>query len=30
MLGKMEPVELMYPEIEDPVEWVKKLRRENT
>lgn len=28
MLDKMEPIEMKYPEIEDPVEWVKHLRAE--
>lgn len=26
MLDEMEPIEMLYPEIEDPVEWVKRLR----
>ncbi len=28
MLENMEPVETLYPEIEDPVEWVKQIRRD--
>jgi hypothetical protein len=28
MLEKTGPIELMYPEIEDPVEWVKQIRRD--
>ncbi|MCA0456952.1 MAG: hypothetical protein LCI00_23475 [Chloroflexi bacterium] len=28
LLDEMEPIELLYPEIEDPVEWVKHLRSE--
>jgi hypothetical protein len=28
LLDEMEPVELIHPEIEDPVEWVKQIRRE--
>ncbi len=28
LLDELEPIELIYPEIEDPVEWVKKIREE--
>ncbi|MCL4248841.1 MAG: hypothetical protein KJ065_11910 [Anaerolineae bacterium] len=28
LLDKLGPVEMLYPEIEDPVEWVKHLRAE--
>jgi hypothetical protein len=28
LLDEIGPVELVHPEIEDPVEWVKTLRRE--
>ncbi len=28
LLDEIGPIELIHPEIEDPVEWVKQLRRE--
>lgn len=28
LLDELEPIELIHPEIEDPVEWVKQIRRE--
>ena len=28
LLDELGPIEMMYPEIEDPVEWVKHLRSE--
>ncbi|MAS33617.1 MAG: hypothetical protein CL610_06410 [Anaerolineaceae bacterium] len=28
LLDEIGPIEMMYPEIEDPVEWVKHLRAE--
>ncbi len=28
LLDEIEPIEMKYPEIEDPVEWVKHLRSE--
>jgi hypothetical protein len=27
LLDELEPIEMRYPEIEDPVEWVKQIRR---
>lgn len=28
MLEEMGPIDLIYPDIEDPVEWVKQIRRD--
>ena len=28
LLDELGPIELIHPEIEDPVEWVKQIRRE--
>ena len=28
LLDELGPIELVHPEIEDPVEWVKQIRRE--
>jgi hypothetical protein len=28
LLDELGPIELKYPEIEDPVEWVKQIRRD--
>lgn len=28
LMDELEPIEMKYPEIEDPVEWVKHLRTE--
>jgi hypothetical protein len=28
LLNELEPIELIHPEIEDPVEWVKQIRRD--
>src|SRR5215468_8569920 len=28
LLDEVGPIELIYPEIEDPVEWVKQIRRD--
>ena len=28
LLHELGPAELIYPEIEDPVEWVKQIRRD--
>jgi hypothetical protein len=28
LLDELGPIELIYPEIEDPVEWVRQIRRE--
>ena len=28
LLDALEPMEMRYPEIEDPVEWVKQIRRD--
>ena len=28
LLDEIGPIELIYPEIEDPVEWVKQIRRD--
>jgi hypothetical protein len=28
LLDELSPVEMKYPEIEDPVEWVKQIRRD--
>ncbi len=28
LIDELEPIDLLYPEIEDPVEWVKHLRAE--
>jgi hypothetical protein len=30
LLDELGPIELIHPEIEDPVEWVKQIRREQT
>lgn len=29
LLDEIGPIDMLYPEIEDPVEWVKHLREEN-
>jgi len=29
LLEELGPIEMMYPEIEDPVEWVKRIRQDD-